>query len=146
MTAKKFVIIAGMLLLGDAAQAAGSFPDAKISDGIDITNVTVRWMDNQSQLRVSFTLENSGTQPARLNGLTVGGTVSTIVVGENPLDPSGPGLLMQYDEELDFSTSHLVATVPANEITPEDLDHILVEMEIDGITAPVLVHRGRTLE
>lgn len=135
-------VVVSIILTTTGLQAAGFPPNANIGDGIDITNVMLRPTDNPSLWRISFVLENFGSQPARLTGLTVGGNVSDIIVGGAPLDRMGPGLLVRHDEKLDFSTSHLVATVQYAKIVPHDLDHIVVDLEIDGAVTQIEIHKN----
>ncbi len=129
------------LFVGGVAHANGSLPNAEVGDGINITNVTLDRIVGENKIRASFVVENSSSQVVRLNSITIWGGDAVITVGDVPIISSLPGLLMRYNEELDFSTSHLMATVESIDVELEELDHIVVEIEINGVKNQITVHR-----
>ena len=140
MSRVSILLAAALALSSVSAQASGYAPFPEILEGVDIENVTLERGAYPSQLRVSMVISNSNSHNIQINGVQIGGQNAEIILNGQAIDPYLSGIMVEYDEEIDFSSSHLIAVAEKPRVSGADSSHIEITISIDQKEYSLMVH------
>tara|TARA_R110002020_G_scaffold266483_32_gene481458 strand:- start:4666 stop:4941 length:276 start_codon:yes stop_codon:yes gene_type:complete len=85
-------------------------------------------------------ISNSNSHNIQINGVQIGGENAEIILNGQAIDPYLSGIMVEYDEEIDFSSSHLIAVAEKPRVSGADSSHIEITISIDQKEYSLMVH------